>query len=83
MIKAIEPNLYSAINGTYDSPISISKSLRYTEPSFPVDKATIVRAVAKNEKGEYSEAISKTYFITTGDLYKYQDLTIISIVTNR
>ena len=42
----------------------------------------IVRAVAKNSKGEFSEVISKTYFVTTYDLYKYQDLTIISLVTN-
>ena len=80
--KSSEPNIYSAMNGTDDSPISISRGQRYTEPSFPVDKAMIIRAVAKNEKGEYSEIISKTYFITTYDLNKYQDLTIISMVTN-
>ena len=42
----------------------------------------IVRAVTKNAKGEFSEIISKTYFVTTDDLFVYQDLTVISIVTN-
>jgi len=42
----------------------------------------IIRAVSKNSNGEFSEIHSETYFITTGDLYKYQDLTVISLVTN-
>ena len=42
----------------------------------------IVRAVAKNKKGAFSEVITKTYFVTTEGLYKYQDLTVISIVTD-
>ena len=42
----------------------------------------IVRAVTKNAKGEFSEINSKTYFVTTDVLFVYQDLTVISIVTN-
>ena len=42
----------------------------------------IVRAVTKNSKGEFSEVNSRTYFVTTDDLAQYQDLTVISIVTN-
>ena len=42
----------------------------------------IVRAVAKNSKGEFSEIITKNYFVTTEDLYKYEDLTVVSIVTD-
>ena len=56
--------------------------MKYNGPSYPVDKAMVIRAVAKNSKGEFSEINTKVYFITTGDLYKYQDLTVISIVTN-
>lgn len=56
--------------------------LKYENPNYPVDKAMIVRGVSKNSKGEFSEIISQTYFITTDDLSKYQDKTIISIVTN-
>ena len=64
------------------SPSSISTSSNYKVPFYPVDKAMIVRAVTKNSKGEFSEIITKTYFITNEDLYKYQDLTVISIVTD-
>jgi len=42
----------------------------------------IIRAVAKNSKGEYSDIITKTYFVTDRFLRKYQDLTVVSLVTN-
>ena len=80
--KSSEPNMYSSIGTKEDSPVSISTFFKYNGPSYPVDKAMVIRAVAKNSKGEFSEINSKVYFITTGDLYKYQDLTVISIVTN-
>ena len=54
----------------------------YTVPFYPLDKAMIIRAVTKNSKGEFSEVITKTYFVTNGGLSKYQDLTVISLVTN-
>ena len=42
----------------------------------------IITPVSKNLNGEFSEIISQTYFITTDDLAKFQDLTIISIASN-
>ena len=72
--KTQEANIYSEIK-----QITFSE---YNPPNYPLDKAMIIRAVAKNSIGEFSEINSKTYFITTGDLYKYQDLTVISLVTN-
>ena len=72
--KTQEPNIYSSKKG-----ITFYK---YENPNYPVDKAMIVRAVVKNANDEFSEIISQTYFITTDDLYKYQDLTVISIVSN-
>ena len=80
--RSSEPNIYSAFCEDEDSPVSISRFHGFKSPQYPVDKAMIVRAVAKNSKGEFSEVASKTYFVTTGDLYKYQDLTIISMVTD-
>ena len=79
--KSSETNLYSSI-GTNDSAISISRVFQYNGPFYQVDKAMIIRAATKNSKGEFSEIITKTYFITTENLYKYQDLTVISLVTN-
>ena len=45
-------------------------------------KPYVVRAVAKNSKGEFSEINSRTYFVTTDELAVYQDFTVVSIVTN-
>ena len=79
--RSSESNVYSSIGTNDSSPVSIATS-RYNTPFYPVDKAMIVRAVAKNQKGNFSEVITKTYFVTTEDLYKYQDLTVLSLVTN-
>lgn len=48
----------------------------YTPDPKPVDKATIVRAMAVNEQGQVSEVATETYFV---DLAEYQDMTIISL----
>ena len=80
--KSPEPNVYSAIGQNDSSPVSICVMRRYIVPFYPVDKAMIIRAVTKNSKGEFSEIITKTYFITNEGLNKYQDLTVLSIVTN-
>ena len=42
----------------------------------------VIRAVSKNEKGEFGKIFDKTYFVTTGDLKYYEDLNIISLITN-
>ena len=80
--RSSEPNIYSSIKENEDSPVSVSRGNRFNGPVYPVDKAMVVRAVAKNEKGEFSDINSKTYFVTTDDLFQYQDQTVISIVTN-
>ena len=80
--RSVEPNVYSAIGINQTSPVSIGNSRNYKVPFYPVDKAMIIRAVAKNKKGKFSEVITKTYFVTSEVLYKYQDLTVISIVTD-
>ena len=80
--KSSEENIYSSINSTNDSPSSINVGFDYFGPIYPVDKAMIIRAISKNEKGEFSEIITKVYFITNDVLSQYNDLTVISIVTN-
>ena len=79
--KTKEPNVYANIISNETSPVSVSWS-NFNGPVYPVDKAFVVRAVAKNKKGEFSEINSKTYFVITGDLEVYQDLTVVPIVTN-
>ena len=72
--KTSEPNIYSMVE-----TITTHK---YIGPNYPVDKAMIIRAVAKNIKGEYSDINTNTYFITNDNLYKYLELTVISLITN-
>ena len=80
--RSLEPNIFSSYGEDDDSPISISRGHKYKGVQHLVDKAMIVRAVSKNEKGEFSQVISKTYFVTNEDLYKYEDTTVISLVTD-
>ena len=80
--KSNEPNVYANINENENSPVSVSRGNNFKGPVYPVDKAFVVRAVAKNSKGEFSEINSRTYFVTTDDLAVYQDFTVVSIVTN-
>ena len=80
--KTSEPNIYSSYYEDENSTVSISRGHRYKSPQFPVDKAMIVRAVAKNREGLFSDVVTKVYFVTNENLYKYQDLTIASLVTN-
>ena len=80
--RSSEPNNFSSLGEDDDSPISISRGHRYKGVQYLVDKAMIVRAVSKNEKGEFSQVVSKTYFVTNEDLYKYEDTTVISLVTD-
>ena len=80
--RSSEPNIYSAYEENEESPVSISRSQRYKAPLFPVDKAMIVRAVAINDEGECSQVVTKIYFVTNENLYKYQDLNLVSLVTD-
>ena len=75
------PNIYAAYNYNEDSPQSITRT-KYKSPVYNLDKSMVIRAVLKNSKGDYSEIISKIYFITTNDLVQYQDLTVVSLVTD-
>lgn len=77
-----EPNIYSVYAENEYSATSISRGTGYQKPPFNVDKATVVRAVAKNSDGTFSNVISQTYFITSGALAQYKDMTVVSLVTD-
>jgi hypothetical protein len=81
--RSLEPNIYSAYGEDDDSPLSISRFQKYYHPpNYPVKKAMVIRAVAKNKNGNYSEVVTETYFVTDKDLNKYKNLTVISLVTD-
>lgn len=48
-------------------------------PNNPVDKATIIRAIAYDKDGNRSEIVTKSYFV---GLDKYKNSNVISIVTD-
>ena len=80
--RTSEPNIYSAIEENENSPVSISRGNNFRKPVYLVDKPMVIRAVAKKSNGEFSKIIDKTYFVTSGDLKQYEDLSIVSVVTN-
>ncbi len=77
-----QPNLYSAYAEDENSAQSICRGVGYQKPTFSVDKATVVRAAAKSGSGLFSNVVSQTYFVTTGELAQYRNLTVVSLVTN-
>ncbi|MGN0580325.1 MAG: CotH kinase family protein [Ruminococcus sp.] len=77
-----QPNLWSAYAENENSPQSVCLGVGYKQPTFNVDKATVVRAAAKSADGIFSDVISQTYFVTTGNLAQYKDLMVVSLVTN-
>ena len=76
-----EPNIFGEYEENEDSPFSITRGVGYRKPNYLLDKSMVVRAVTQNKFG-HSKIIEKTYFITTENLLKYKDLTVISLVTN-
>lgn len=68
-----EPNKHSAGKdiSLYDDP----------DPNFNVDKGQIIRAVCVDADGNFSDVVTKSYFIGKKAAY-YQDMKVISIVTD-
>ncbi|MBQ9898125.1 MAG: CotH kinase family protein [Ruminococcus sp.] len=77
-----EPNIYSSCEENDSSDTSVSRGTGYRKPTFNVDKATVVRAAAKNADGAFSRVVSQTYFVTSGDLAQYRNMTVVSIVAD-
>ncbi len=80
--RTSEPNIYSSYAEDENSAVSIARGTGYKKPPFNVDKATVVRAAAKNSDGTFSKTASQTYFVTTGDLAQYKNMTVVSLVTD-
>ena len=79
--RSEEPNIYSSYteDGT---AVSISARTSYKAPTAAVDKCMVVRAAAKDSSGKYSDIVEKSYFITGDGLEEYEDITVISLVTD-
>ena len=77
-----EPNIYSNYAEDNNSAVSVSRDTGYKKPTFNVDKATVVRAAAKNADGVFSKTTSQTYFVTSSNLAQYKNMTVVSLVTD-
>lgn len=53
----------------------------YSAPSGKVDKGMVIRAVAKDAKGNCSDVVSKSYFVGKTASY-YQDMKVVSLTTD-
>ncbi len=67
------PNIYNSIQNL------LTDWQAYIPPEAPVDKATIVRAVAMDDENNCSDVVTKTYFV---DLDQYRDRIVISLVSD-
>ena len=79
--RSSEPNIYAEIGDDENSPLFIGSFGGYKKPKYLIDKAMVIRAYCKNENG-ISQIIDNTYFVTTGNLEKYNNFTIVSLVVN-
>lgn len=68
-----EPNIYSAIR-----EITVSE---YTPTSQKVDKGIVVRAVAKDVDGNFSDVVTNSYFVGKTASY-YSNMKVISLATD-
>lgn len=79
---ALEVDDASRQENVYAVRPDLSPTREYV-PSFKVDKATIVRAISYNKQDNtVSKIVSKVYFIGYAEKEEYNDLPIISIVTD-
>ena len=79
--RSKEPNIYGVYEEDENSAISISRGCNYKQPRYPLDKGMIVRAVTVKDN-QQSKVVDYSYFVTTGDLKDYEDIFIVSLVTN-
>ena len=80
--RSSEPNVYAEIGEDENSPQYIGDYGGYKKPNYLLDKGMVVRAYIKTKNGQNSKVITHTYFVTTDNLSKYQDFTVVSFVIN-
>ena len=74
-----QPNVYSMREDT--SALFLTDN-EWVLPEEPVDKATVIRAVAYDYAGYPSEIVTATYFVGFDDKKEYEDISVMSLVTD-
>ena len=77
--RSSEPNVLSAFTDIAQPAEDMSDEL----PDEPVDKATVVRAIAVDKNGVQSGTVTNTYFVGfSSKADYYQDVKIVSLITD-
>ncbi len=82
--RSPEENVYSKCQSeNKTNPYSIVIQNDYKANIYPFDKLTVIRAVAQNEDGEFSEVVTKSYLIMNSTKIDfYSNISVLSLVTN-
>lgn len=80
--RSYEENIWSNYEHTDNSPYSINISSAYSAPDYPIEKANVIRAAAKN--GDvWSNVVTNTYFVLDSErLAYYREIPVVSLVTD-
>lgn len=80
--RSSDPNVYSRYQHDNTAQSIILKT-NYIASSSLFDKATVVRAAAKNADGTFSKVVTNTFFVMDRDKLKfYSDIPVVSMVTD-
>ncbi len=80
--RSSDPNIWSNYDHKDNSPYSITLKTQYNAPSYPVEKASVIRAAAKSG-GAWSKVVTNTYFVLDSQrLEHYRDIPVVSLVTD-
>ena len=80
--RSSDPNVYSRYQHDNTAQSIILKT-NYIASSSLFDKATVVRAAARNADGTFSKVVTNTFFVMDRDkLSYYSDIPVVSMVTD-
>ncbi len=80
--RSTEANIWSNYQYEYNSPYSITIKTQYRAPSYPIEKANVIRAAAKSGDS-WSDVVTNTYFVMDSErIAYYADIPIVSLVTD-
>ena len=80
--RSEDENIWSRYEYEDNSPYSVIIKTRYEAPDYPVEKANVIRAAAK-EGDVWSDVVTNTYFVMNSDrLAYYREIPVVSLVTD-
>lgn len=81
MSKDVSTGFYVDLIKQIEEPEIFDGQSKYNTPDYNVEKCNVVRAVAVDERGNYSRVVTKVFFVGVSSSY-YDECNIVSIVTD-